>query len=155
MIWRAAVRLTVIAVLVMATNRLVVLPAHCNRLFRRVEAATRADLPVAVARENVRQLNSVKSACRDQVDLYVLLAANNYELGRVEQAIADLTDALLVVDRPEIYFDRGLMFFEAGNIDAAITDMAVAGEFSPLLLDKLDNEVRHMVTAAIRARKAE
>ena len=141
-------------------HRLVWLPNRCNQTLRAVEATTRSVLlgsqqaAAPVVRDNIQRLESVAVGCPHDFDRYLLLGINKRLIGRLDEAIDDLTRSLQTADRPEIYFDRGLLYLESGKFDAALCDFSIVGEFVPLYLEQLDVELRRMTEQVIRERRS-
>jgi tetratricopeptide (TPR) repeat protein len=157
--FRIAVRACAIAVGLLLLHHLVWLPAQCNRTLRSVEARTRftmgkvASVEIPAARENIRELESIAPGCENDVNLYMLLAANKRTVGRIDEAIRDLTNLLRIADRPEIYLTRGLLHMEAGNLAAAENDLVTAVELRPGYLGELHGELRNRISKTIADRR--
>lgn len=153
------VRMAAVVLAIWSIYSLAVIPARCNRLIPLVERRTHMALeqlspvPAAgVALENLRLLNSVAAGCRNDVNLHLLLAFNANILGRRDEALSHLAEALKVDDRPEIYYNRAMILLEAGRVDEAVDALVTSTAFNPTILDQLDPEIRSRVDAAIRSR---
>lgn len=159
---RNLVRLTFFLVALVIGQRIVIEPTRCNHVMRTVEFRTReilvgspASAKFPTARGNIRLLESVRGGCARDFEYYLLLALNKRIAGKHTAAIADLTRALQTADRPEIYFDRGLIYLESGRIEAALPDLQIAVEFVPEYINRLDGELRNRIDAAVRQKKAD
>ena len=127
----------------------------CNRTIRSVEQTTRAVMshpavvaaPIATA--NLAALQTVHVGCCSDPSYYMLRAMNQNILMRRDAAIRDLRRALTVDQRPEIYFDIGLILLETGRVDEAVDAITEAARFNPHLLDHLHGEVVTRVRARI------
>jgi tetratricopeptide (TPR) repeat protein len=157
---RTFIRLATIAIAVWIGQHLVVLPARCNQMMRRVEdraAASSSLLPelvVQVARENVELLESVEAGCSRNFEFRLQLAANKRIAGRFEEAIQDLTAAMRTSDRPEVYFDRGLLNLQTGRIETAESDLEIAAEFVPEYLNRIDGALKTRIESNLAKRRA-
>ena len=105
-----------------------------------------------LARRNLRDLERVARSCRLDPSWYLFYASNSEVLQRWPEAADAYTGALRIDDRPEIYFQRGLVMLRLGRIDAAVADMATAARFKPNVLDGIDGELRARVAAAAGVR---
>ena len=151
---RFAVNAIIAAVAAILIYSLCVVPWRCNRAIRHVHLTTpqldrmgtvsRARL----ARENLERLQSVAAGGRTDPNLYLLMSMNAEKLGRPEDAIAYLTDALKIDQRPEIYFNRGAIEIDLGRQDAATRDMVTAVKFNPALAARLEPEWQKIVADA-------
>lgn len=158
MIVRLCIRIFAVASGLLLVYWFVVWPARCNQAMRTAGLNTRTVTEnfvtvraISTTRENIRLLESVP--CCDSFERHLLLALNKRQLGRFEEAIVDLTHALQTAQRPEIYFNRGLLYLETGRVADAIPDLVLATEFAPHLLYHLDYEVRARVEAARSERR--
>lgn len=102
----------------------------------------------APARRNLADLDRVARSCRLDPTWYLLYAANCETLERWREASDAYTRALRIDDRPEIYFERGLVMLRLGQMDAAVADLATAARFNPNVLNGIDGELRARVAAA-------
>ncbi len=134
---RAAILILAAAVCAWALYAFVYTPYSCDRsittLIGRTQLAEDAgvfDLP-ARARANLADLQRMEKPCRARTHLYMLEAQNENLLGRKEEAIATLRQALLVDRRPEIYIAIGTLLVELGRMDEAVDHFVTAGRFSP------------------------
>lgn len=139
------------ALAVYLIHALCVVPWRCNRAIRHVHLTTpQIDRmgPVSrarLARENMERLERFAAGGRTEPNLYLLMAANAEKLGRPEDAIGYLTEALKIDQRPEIYFNRGAIELDLGRQDAATRDMVTAVQFDAALAARLDPELRDIV----------
>ncbi len=105
-----------------------------------------------VARRNLHDLERVARGRRLDPSWYLLYAGNCETLQLWSEATDTYTRALHIDVRPEIYFQRGLVMFRLGRMDAAVADMATAVRFNPNMLDGIDGELRARVAAAAGVR---
>ena len=152
-----AARVVAVVVTALLIERFCVIPFRCMHMIKVVEQRTetamnRLDHLAAqgVARENLQLLDEVASGCRTDADLHLLLAFNDKLLGRQEEALQHLNDAISIDDRPEFYFDRGLMLIDLGRIDEAARELAIAVRFNPDLVDRLDGEMKDIVLREVQ-----
>jgi tetratricopeptide (TPR) repeat protein len=138
-----------------AVYRLCVLPVRASHVLRVVDARTHFALErssdekaMKLAEGNLERLHEVAPGCALDVDYFLLSAINHGIVHRPQEALQDLDRGQRVEDRPEIYFNRGMILFEAGQIDAAVNSFAIAARFNPLLLDNLQGELRTRVATA-------
>jgi hypothetical protein len=66
-----------------------------------------------------------------------------------------MDEALRVDDRPQVYYNRGLMLLELGRVNDAVRDLATAVDFDPSLLAGIDGELRDRVAKAVALIDAE
>src|SRR5262245_4666545 len=90
------------------------------------------------ARRHLLDLERVARSCHLDPAWYLLYASNCEVLQRWPEAVDAYTGALRIDDRPEIYFQRGLVMLRLGRIDAAVADMATAARFNPNTLNEID-----------------
>ena len=153
------IRIVAIAIAILLVNQLVFSAAACNRALRAVELRMRPVMnggvprheTVRIARANIHMLDSVASGCPRDFELYLLRGLNKRVVRQYDGAIADLTAALRIADRPEIYFNRGLIYLETGNPAQAVADLRIAVEFSPKLIYRVDGELRNQILASIES----
>lgn len=129
-------------------------PFHCAHVVQAVEVQVtrhfgtlRHDELVRAARENIARLHSVQAGCSTDVDLYIGLASNLSVLGQHDEALRYLKAAVKADTRPEIHFNIALTLLDLGRVDEAVSEMAVACEFNPWLLDRLEGEFKDRVKA--------
>ncbi len=71
----------------------------------------------------------------NNVELYLLRAEANSEIGAKEKAIADYTKTIALadenIDLPEIYYSRAFAYADIGNYKAAIEDFNKVKELDP------------------------
>lgn len=113
----------------------------------RAQSLDRVDA-APVARANLHDLLAIQRARRLDPVWYVLYGANCEILGRPGDAADAYSGALRVDQRPEIYFDRGMVMLQLGRIDAAVSDLATAVRFKPDLIFQFDGDLRARVSAA-------
>ena len=102
----------------------------------------------AVARENLDALRGVASVERLDPSWYLLYGTNCELLGLWGDAVNSYSRALLIDDRPEIYFNRGIAMLNLGRTDDAVNDLAVATRFDRTTLDQLEGHLRARVSDA-------
>lgn len=132
-------------------------PYSCDRSItsligrtRLAEDASAFDLP-AMARANLVDLKRIEGPCRARTHLYMLEAENQNLLGRKEEAIATLRQALLVDQRPEIHFAIGSLLVELGRMDEAVDHFVTAGRFSPARVEHITSpEAKRRVEERLR-----
>ena len=152
------VRAIAVVVAAYALWRICVLPYRAIFLETTIAArSTAADRiggqrGVIMARQNLHELAAIEPERRLSPSWYMLYAENCTTLGRWHEAI-DLYDRALRIDqRPEIYFNRGLVRLHLGDANAGIADMATAVRFNENLLDNIEGELRLRVAAAAAQR---
>ena len=156
--WRSAIRALAIAGAAIAIYALVVLPYRANldldEIERRTLSAQAADASTAapVARTNLSDLARIEVAERLNPSWYLLYGANCEILGRLADAAMVYSQALRIDQRPEIYFQRGLVMLQMGRMDAAVSDLATAARFDPNVVFDLDGDLRSRVSAAAALR---
>jgi tetratricopeptide (TPR) repeat protein len=106
----------------------------------------------ALARRNLTDLDRLARSCRLDPTWYLLYASNCEILQRWPEASDAYTRALRIDDRPEIYFERGLVMLHLGRMDAAVADLATAARFNPNVLNGIDGQLRARVAAAAGVR---
>jgi tetratricopeptide (TPR) repeat protein len=132
-----------------------VLPFGCNReigvLTQRSMAADAAPQPRSseMADANLTRLRPLLETCGRNVNVYLLAASNAAIANRQEDAIALLTRALAVEERPEIYFARGESELALRRVADAERDFTTAADFNPAFADSLQGELRARVLAAV------
>jgi tetratricopeptide (TPR) repeat protein len=134
--------------------RLAVVPLRSDLVLREVEQRTATALRVderraaVLARMNLDELQRTATGGRLDPSWYLLRGANCELLERWQDAADAYTQALRIDDRPEIYFNRGLVMMRVGRIDAAVRDLTKAARFDPTVLERIDGETRRRVAAA-------
>ena len=135
-------------------------PLACNRDVLVIELLTQEALSApqaraaTIARDNIRDLQHLVAACRTDADLYLLMAFNANILGRRDEAISFINRALTVDQRPDLYFERGMLLLQSGSHDAALEQFTIAAEFNPNFADRLEGALRANVAAAAARRRA-
>jgi len=154
LLFRALIVLTALALI----YRLVVVPVRCAHAILPIEHRTKLALSSTSASEatrlataNLAQLEAVCGACETDVDVFLLRAFNLGILGRQEEALVELANGLRIDNRPELYLRRGQILLEMGRLDAAIAEFAIVARFGPILIEKLDPELRARIAAKITA----
>lgn len=148
---RFFIRLAAIVVAVLAVHRYVCVPWQVNGVLYIVQQRTKIaldagpDRALQIARGNIDRLLPFAPDCTRNVDYFLLLAANARLVGNREMALEEYTAALSADRRPEIYFNRGMTYFESGNVEAAMPDFVRAARFSEYVLDSMDGELRTRV----------
>jgi tetratricopeptide (TPR) repeat protein len=154
---RAVCRLAATAVAAFAFYRYVWMPEHADHLLKSLQVSTQAaldiggDRAVFTARDNIARLQTITNACRLSVDYHLLYAVNDRIVGVNDEAIEHYTAALAADHRPEIYFERGMVYLEEGKLDPATTDIALAVRFNPAYLDNIDQGMQARVAAVNKA----
>lgn len=155
---RADVRQAVLAIVMMAAagfavHRLCVIPFRDNLVMRDVEKRMAivenvdSYRAMSLARLNLADLDRVAHSHRLDPAWYMFYGANCEILDRWQDAANAYTRALDIDQRPEIYFNRGLVMLHLGQIDQATADMVRAVRFNPFFIDQVSGELRTRVAA--------
>jgi tetratricopeptide (TPR) repeat protein len=105
----------------------------------------------ARARQNVADLRRIQGRCGMDIRLYMLLAANQENLGFDEDALATYEEALTVDRRPEIYFARGYVLLRLGRFEESAQSYATGVRFNENNIDNLPSDlVRTRVEEILR-----
>jgi tetratricopeptide (TPR) repeat protein len=100
---------------------------------------------IPAARDAIARLDTIPGAGRISVNYHMLYAANDRLLQRWDDARRHYDAALALDRRPEVYFQRGELTLERGNIAAALPDLVLATRFSEVYADGLEGELRKRV----------
>lgn len=158
---RADVRQAVLAIVMMAAagfavHRLCVIPFRDNLVMRDVEKRMAlvenvenvdSYQAMSLARLNLADLDRVARSRRLDPAWYLFYGANCEILNRWQDAAEAYTRALDIDQRPEIYFNRGLVMLHLGQIDQATADMVRAVRFNPFFIDQISGELHTRVAA--------
>ena len=134
---RWPVRVVAIGVACLALYRLTWLPYHANHVLFEIDQSTAvaqnggAYRAAPAARDNLARLQTVAAVAGTDIVYHMLYAANARLLQRWDDALQHYDAALAIDHRPEIYFERGMMLVERGNVDAALPDLVKAVRFRP------------------------
>jgi tetratricopeptide (TPR) repeat protein len=160
--WRTSaillVRVAAFVVACFGIDRLCIEPFRANFILREVAlrsmAAQSLDARRAkeLAHQNLSALIDTARAGKLDPAWYMLYGTNCEILGRWNEAAETYTNALRIDDRPEIYENRGLVMLQLGKPDRAVSDLATAVRFDPLILDQIEGELRVRVAAAVSSR---
>lgn len=127
-------------------NRVVIVPWHVNVAKKSIERNTmglitsgNARGAVSVILRNLEQLETFIDLTPQDVELYMLRGANLRLLNRTKDAIDTYSAALEYDQRPEIYFNLGLVLLEAGRESEAVDNLTVAVRFRSDYLKLIDN----------------
>lgn len=101
----------------------------------------------SLARRNLADLDRVARSHRLDPAWYLFYGANCELLERWQDAADAYTRALDIDQRPEIYFNRGLVMLHLGQVDRAAADMVRAVRFNPFFIDQISGELRARVAA--------
>ena len=148
------VRAAAVLAACLGIDRLAVVPLRSNLVLREVEQRTITARMVdtrraaVLARMNLDQLQRTAAGGRLDPSWYLLRGANCELLERWQEAADAYTEALRIDDRPEIYFNRGMVMIRVGRIDAAVRDLTKAARFDPNVLNQIDGEIRRRVAPA-------
>jgi len=151
---RWSIRVIAIALACLALYRLTWLPYHANHVLFEIDQRTAAAQSggayraVPAARDNLARLQTVAAVARTDIVYHLLYAANARLLQRWNDALLHYDAALAIDHRPEIYFERGMMMVERGNVDAALPDLVKAVRFRPTYLEELEGNLAERVRAA-------
>lgn len=139
-----------------AVHRLCVIPFRDNLVMRDVEERMTilenvenvdSYRAMALARLNLADLDRVARSRSLDPAWYLIYGANCEILHRWQHAANAYTRALDIDQRPEIYFNRGLVMLHLGQTDQAAADMVRAVRFNPFFLDQISGELRTRVAA--------
>jgi tetratricopeptide (TPR) repeat protein len=139
-----------------AVHRLCVIPFRDNLVMRDVEKRMAlvenvenvdSYRAMSLARLNLADLDRVARSRRLDPAWYMFYGANCEILQRWQNAANAYTRALDIDQRPEIYFNRGLVMLHLGQIDQATADMVRAVRFNPVFIDQISGELRASVAA--------
>ena len=136
-----------------AVHRLCVIPFRDNLVMRDVEERMAivenvdSFRAMSLARLNLADLDRVARSRRLDPAWYMFYGANCEILDRWQDAANAYTRALAIDQRPEIYFNRGLVMLHLGQIDQATADMVRAVRFNPFFIDQISGELRTRVAA--------
>jgi tetratricopeptide (TPR) repeat protein len=151
--WRLILYVVVIMAAGFAIHRLCVIPFLDDMVMRQVEERMNVVQSVdpvravPLARANLADLDRVASSRRLDPAWYMFYGANCEILDRWQDAADVYTRALIIDQRPELYFSRGLVMLHLGRIDQAAGDMITAVRFNPFLIDQIGGELRARVAA--------
>lgn len=108
---------------------------------------------IARARRNLEELRALP--CETDVQLHVLIAANEESLGQYDDAAAAYRAALLVDRRPEVYALMGDALVQLGRTDEAVENYVIAARFTPYILERVPStEVERRVKERLAGREA-
>ncbi len=140
----------------LAMDRLCIVPYRLNRTKKVVESVTRRSLEVngpqgpLLARKSVEQLSPCLAATPDDIDCYMLLAANYGIMEKNADAARMYRAALQYDRRPEIYLDLGLTLLNLSQREAAVNSLVSAVIFNPGLINEIPYfEVRNEVETRV------
>lgn len=155
---RVLASVVVLALAGFAVHRLCVIPFRDNRVMRDVEErmalldSVEPSRANALASLNLSDLDRIAHSSRLDPAWYMFYGANCETLGRWDDAADAYTNALAIDQRPELYFNRGLVMLRLGRIDRAVADMTRAVRFNPFFIDQISGELRTRVEAEARLR---
>ena len=150
------IRIAAVIAAAIGIYELCVVPYRANLLLtvvdRRSTLAQSAEPThaVALAHENLRDLDVARQGVRLDPNWYLLYGTNCEMLGRWDEAADMYTRALRIDDRPELYVSRGMVMLHLGKLAAAEADLTRAARFNPNVLDDLGGDLRTRVAAAAR-----
>ena len=155
---QAVVRQLLLAIVLLAgagfaVHRLCVIPFRDNLVMgdveKRMAIVDNVDSyrATSLARLNLADLDRVASSRRLDPAWYLFYGASCEVLDRWQDAADAYTRALDIDQRPEIYFNRGLVMLHLGQIDRATADMVRAVRFNPFFIDQISGELRTRVAA--------
>jgi tetratricopeptide (TPR) repeat protein len=136
-----------------AVRRLCVIPFRDNLVMhdvdKRMVIVENVDSyrAMSLARLNLADLDRVARSRRLDPAWYMFYGANCEILERWQDAANAYTRALDIDQRPEIYFNRGLVMLHLGQIDRATADMVRAVRFNPFFIDRISGDLRTRVVA--------
>jgi tetratricopeptide (TPR) repeat protein len=136
-----------------AVHRICVIPFRDNLVMRDVEermgmvGSADSYRAMSLARLNLADLDRVAHSSRLDPAWYMFYGANCRILHRWQDAANAYTRALDIDQRPEIYFNRGLVMLQLGQIDQATADMVRAVRFNPFFIYRISGELRTRVAA--------
>ena len=158
---RADVRQAVLAIVMMAAagfavHRLCVIPFRDDLVMRDVEKRMAlvenvenvdSYQAMSLARLNLADLDRVARSRRLDPAWYMFYGANCEILNRWQDAAEAYTRALDIDQRQEIYFNRGLVMLQLGQIDQATAHMVSAVRFTPIFIDRISGDLRTRLAA--------
>src|SRR5262245_20976614 len=159
-VWRAAAGAVILVAAFLAFRHFCIQPYRCALAMTSLQAASLraaqgADTPrgIALAQRNLERLDALDPRCHEELEWIMLTAANRRVAGDARRAVDLYTRALVLYQRPEIYFNRGMTFFELHQVDRAVPDLATAATFNPTFLEELDAETQALIRKAMAARQ--
>jgi tetratricopeptide (TPR) repeat protein len=150
---QAALAIVMMAAAGFAVHRLCVIPFRDNLVMRDVEQRMAlvenvdSYQAMSLARLNLADLDRVAHSRRLDPAWYLFYGANCEILDRWQDAANAYTRALAIDQRPEIYFNRGLVMLHLGQIDQAAADIVRAVRFNAFFIDQISGELRTRVAA--------
>lgn len=150
---QAVLAIVVMAAAGFAVHHLCVIPLRDDLLMReigqRMAIVENVDSYQAMSRAhlNLADLDRVARSRRLDPAWYLYYGANCEALHRWQAAANAYTRALDIDQRPEIYFNRGLVMLQLGQVDQATADMVRAVRFNPFFIDQISGELRTRVAA--------
>ena len=119
---------------------------------RAVEAGSDAAMPQA--RVNLERLDPCMRSCDNNIDNYMLAAANERILGHLPEAEKLYEGALQWDRRPEIYFNLGLLQLDLQKTDAALANLERASIFNAEYVDAIPYpEIRENIRKKVYVRE--
>jgi tetratricopeptide (TPR) repeat protein len=129
---RVALAMIVLSAAAYAVRSWVYAPFQCNRAEKQAELATEwaekhseSFRGVEVGRQTIERMKHCIDVCPTSVDAYMVAAANDFILERLPEAIGNYEAALRYDRRPEIYYELGLAYLEAGQRERATSALFV------------------------------
>lgn len=104
------------------------------------------------ARANVARCRECIAEFPQDHHLYLLLGANLRVLGEYDAAIAELRNALKLIERPEIYAQIGEIEIERGNLQAGHDAILRASIFQIYYIDMVSEPMRSEIQNEVMAR---
>ena len=105
---------------------------QCNRAEKQAESATEwaeehaeSFRGVSAARRALERMRSCIDRCPASIDPYMVAAADYFVLNQLPQTIAMYEAALHYDRRPEIYFELGMAYLQAGQRERATSTLFV------------------------------
>lgn len=110
---------------------------------------------IFTARDHVKDLRKCVLACPADVDMYMTLALHYRLMGRLSEAIESYRKALEYDQRPELFFNLGLVQLELDQRQAALENLVTACRFDIYYADDIpDPELRQQVVAEVERYRA-
>lgn len=129
---RVALAVIVLAAVPYAIRNWAYAPFACNRAEKQAEVATEwaeqhsdSFRGIEVARQTIERMKRCNDVCPTSIDAYMVAAANYWTLERLPEVIASYEASLRYDRRPEIYYELGLAYLQAGQRERATSTLFI------------------------------